>query len=144
MKVMVIVKATKDTEAGVLPSKELLTEMGQFNEELLKAGLLLAGEGLQPSAKGVRVGFPGGTVIDGPFAETKELVCGFWLWQVKSMQEAIDWIRRSPFEGFLEGEAEREVEIRPLYEPDDFGEAYTPELRAQEARVFAESAKNRV
>lgn len=143
MKVMVIVKATKDTEAGVLPSQELLTEMGQFNEELLKAGVLLAGDGLQPSSKGVRVSFPGGTVVDGPFTETKELVCGFWLWQVNSMQEAIDWIRRSPFEAFLEGEVEREIEIRPVYEPDDFGEVFTPELREQEARVFSEAAKNR-
>lgn len=113
--------------------------MGRFNEELVKAGVLLAGEGLQPSAKGVRVSFPGGTVIDGPFAETKELVAGFWLWQVKSMQEAIDWIRRSPFQEFPEGD----VEIRPVFEPDDFGEAFTPELRAQEARVFAEASKNR-
>lgn len=138
MKVMVIVKADQQTEAGVLPGRELLSEMLQFNEELLKAGVLLAGEGLQPTSKGVRVSFPGGAVTDGPFAETKELVAGFWLWQVKSMQEAIDWIRRSPFHRFPQGD----VEIRPLYEPDDFGEAYTPELRAQEARVFAEAARN--
>jgi hypothetical protein len=137
MKVMVIVKSTKDSEAGALPSKEVLTEMGQFNEELLKAGVLLAGEGLQPSSKGVRISFPGGTVVDGPFTETKELIAGFWLWQVKSMQEAIDWIRRSPFERFPEGD----VEIRPVFEPDDFGEAFTPELRAQEACILAEASR---
>lgn len=140
MKVMVIVKASEETEAGVLPCRELLSEMMQFNEELLKAGLLLAGEGLRPTSEGVRVSFPGGTVTDGPFAETKELVAGYWLWQVTSMQEAVDWLRRSPFHRFPQGD----VEIRPLYEPDDFGEALTPELRAQEARVFAEAARNSV
>ncbi len=133
MKVMVIVKADQDTEAGVLPGRQLLAEMLQFNEELLEARILLAADGLQPSAKGVRVSFPGGAVTDGPFAETKELVAGYWLWQVSSIQEAIDWLRRSPFQGFPQGA----VEIRPLYEPDDFGEAFTPELREQEARVSA-------
>ena len=113
--------------------------MGQFNEELVKAGVMLAGEGLHPSSKGVRIRFPVGTVIDGPFAETKELVAGFWLWQVASMQEAIDWMRRSPFREFPEGE----VEIRPVFEADDFGEAFTPELREQEARIMAEAARNR-
>jgi hypothetical protein len=139
MKVMVIVKASKESEAGAMPGEEVLTQMGQFNEELVKAGILLAGEGLHPSAKGVRVKFAGGTVIDGPFAETKELIGGFWIWQVKSMQEAIDWIRRSPFQGFDGGE----VEIRPVFEPDDFGEAFTPELREQEARILAEANRNK-
>ncbi|MDZ3837728.1 MAG: YciI family protein [Rhodospirillales bacterium] len=139
MKVMVIVKANADTEAGVLPGRELLSQMLQFNEELLEAGILLSGDGLKPSAKGVRVGFPGGAVVDGPFAETKELVAGFWLWQVTSMQEAIAWIRRSPFQRFPQGD----VEIRPLYEPEDFGEAFTPELRAKEARLCAEASRNR-
>ena len=141
MRFMVIVKANKDSEAGVLPSKEMLTEMGQFNEELVKAGVMLAGEGLQASSKGARVRFDGDkrTVIDGPFTESKELIAGFWIWQVKSMQEAIDWIRRSPFQEFPEGE----VEIRPVFEAEDFGEAFTPELRKQEARIMAEAAKNR-
>jgi hypothetical protein len=139
MKVMVIVKASKESEAGAMPDEEVLTQMGQFNEELVKAGILLAMEGLHPNAKGVRVKFPGGTVIDGPFAETKELIGGFWIWQVKSMQEAIDWIRRSPFQGFDGGE----VEIRPVFEPDDFGEAFTPELREQEARILAEANRNK-
>lgn len=139
MKVMVIVKADQDTEAGVLPGRQLLTEMLQFNEELLKTGILLAGDGLQPSAKGVRVSFPGGAVTDGPFAETKELVAGYWLWRVESIQEAIDWLRRSPFQRFPQGD----VEIRPLYEPDDFGEVFTPELREQEARLSAAASRNR-
>lgn len=137
MKVMVIVKATKDSEAGVMPSHEELAKMGQFNEELVKAGILLAGEGLHPTSKGVRIRFPQGTVTDGPFTETKELIAGFWLWQVQSMQEAIDWTQRSPFRDFPEGE----VEIRPVFEADDFGEAFTPELREQEARVMAEAAR---
>ena len=130
MKVMVLVKATPDSEAGVMPSEELLTEMGQFNEELVKAGVMLAGEGLHPSSKGVRVQCLGKnrTVIDGPFTETKELIAGFWLWQVKSMEEAIDWIKRSPFQA-------DEIEIRPVFEADDFGEAFTPELREQEERL---------
>ena len=139
MKVMVIVKATKDSEAGAMPSHEVLTKMGQFNEELVKAGLLLAGEGLHPTSKGVRIRFPDSVVIDGPFAETKELIAGFWLWQVASMQEAIDWMRRSPFREFPEGE----VEIRPVFEAEDFGEAFTPELREQEARIMAEAAMRR-
>ena len=130
MKVMVLVKATPESEAGVMPSEEMLTEMGQFNEELVNAGVMLAGEGLHPSSKGVRVRFSGcdRTVIDGPFTETKELVAGFWLWQVASMAEAMDWIQRSPFQ-------EGEVEIRPLFEMEDFGEELTPELREQEERL---------
>jgi hypothetical protein len=139
MKVMVIVKASEESEAGVMPSHELLTQMGAFNEELVKAGIMLAGEGLHPTSKGVRVKFPGGTVTDGPFAETKELIAGYWLWQVASLQEAIEWSRRSPFERFPQGE----VEIRPVFEADDFGEAFTPELRAQEERILAEAARNK-
>ena len=139
MKVMVIVKASQESEAGTMPSKEVLTKMGQFNEELVKAGILLGMEGLHPTSKGVRVRFPGGTVIDGPFAETKELIGGFWIWQVQSIAEAVDWIRRSPFQEFPDSE----VEIRPVFEPDDFGEAFTPELRAQEARIMAEVRKNK-
>lgn len=136
MKVMVLVKATPDSEAGVMPSEEVLTEMGQFNEELVKAGVMLAGEGLHPSSKGVRVQFSGTnrTVIDGPFTETKELIAGFWLWQVQSMAEAIEWIKRSPFQ-------EGEIEIRPIFTDDDFGEAFTPELREQEERIRAETEK---
>ncbi len=131
MRVMVIVKANKDSEAGVLPSPELLADMGKFNEELVKAGVLLAAEGLQSSAKGVRVRFGGGksTVIDGPFTETKELIAGFWLWQVKSMEEAIEWIRRSPFQ-----RGNEEVEIRRVFEAEDLGPNLTPELKAQEER----------
>jgi hypothetical protein len=129
MRVMVIVKANKDSEAGALPSPELLTEMGRFNEELVKAGVMLAGEGLHASAKGVRVKFGGGKsrVIDGPFTESKELIAGFWLWQVKSMEEAIEWIRRSPFQ-----KGNEEIEIRPVFEAEDFGANLTPELKAQE------------
>ena len=136
MRFMVIVKADKSSEAGVLPDQKLLTEMGKYNEELAKAGILLAGEGLQPSSKGVRVRFSGGkrTVIDGPFAETKELVAGFWLWQVKSKEEAIEWLKRAPF-------AETEVEIRQVFEAEDFGEAFTPELQAQEERIRMQSAR---
>jgi len=132
MRFMVLVKADKNTEAGVLPDQKLLTEMGKFNEELVKAGIMLAGEGLQPSSKGVRVRFAGKirTVIDGPFAETKELVAGFWLWQVKSKEEAIEWLKRAPFD-------ETEVEIRQVFEAEDFGEAFTPELREQEDRLRA-------
>jgi hypothetical protein len=131
---MVIVKATKNSEAGVMPSEKLLADMGKFNEELVKAGVMLAGEGLHPSSKGARVKFAGGkrTVTDGPFAETKELVAGFWLWQVKSKQEAIDWVKRCPDP--MPGE-EAEIEIRQLYEADDFGAEFTPELREQEERV---------
>jgi hypothetical protein len=136
MRVMVIVKANRDSEAGVLPSREALTAMGNFNEELVKAGVILAGEGLKPSSKGVRVRFEGGgktTLIDGPFTETKELVAGFWLWQVKSMDEAIAWLRRAPFENDV-------LEIRPVFEADDFGENLTAELRAQEESQRARSA----
>jgi hypothetical protein len=131
MRCMVIVKANKDSEAGVLPSKELLTEMGKFNEELVKAGVMLAAEGLQASSKGKRVRFSGGktTVIDGPFTETKELIAGFWLWQVRSMEEAVEWLKRAPFGG---GE---EVEIRRVFEAEDLGAEFTPELREQEDRL---------
>src|SRR5436189_6367464 len=130
MRVMVLVKANKDSEAGVMPDEKLLTDMGKFNEELVKAGVMLAGEGLQPSSKGVRVKFSGDkrVLIDGPFAETKELVAGFWLWKVKSLDEAIDWLKRAPFEN-------TEVEIRQVFEAEDFGEAFTPELQEQEARI---------
>jgi hypothetical protein len=141
---MVIVKATKNSEAGVMPSEQLFAEMGEFNEALVKAGVMLAGEGLQPSVKGKRVRFSGGTrtVVDGPFAETKELVAGYWVWQVRSMEEAIEWARRCPDP--MPGE-EAELEIRPIFEADDFGEAFTPELRAQEERlrVEIERQKNR-
>jgi hypothetical protein len=136
---MVIVKATRDSEAGVMPKQELLAEMGKFNEALAKAGVMLAGDGLHPSSKGVRVRFSGSgrTVTDGPFAETKELVAGFWLWQVKSKEEAIEWAGRIPF---AEGEV---VEIRPLFEAEDFGAEFTPELRQQEERIRAQmAAKN--
>ena len=137
MRVMVIVKADKKSEAGVLPDMKLLEDMGKFNEELTKAGVMLAGEGLQASSKGARVRFSGGkkTVIDGPFAETKELVAGFWLWQVKSMDEAIEWLKRAPFEG-------TEVEIRQVFELEDFGAEFTPELREQEERLRAKIAEN--
>lgn len=136
MRVMVIVKATSESEAGKMPSTELLAAMGNFNEELVKAGVMLAGEGLHPSAKGKRVHFSGKqrTVIDGPFAETKELIAGFWLWQVKSMEEAVEWVRRCP--NPMEGESE--IEIRPLFEAEDFGAELTPELREQEERLRAE------
>jgi hypothetical protein len=139
MRVMVIVKATKESEAGVLPSTELLGAMGTYNEELVKAGVMLAGEGLRPSSKGARVKFSGEkrTVIDGPFSETKELIAGFWLWQVRSMDEAIEWVKRCP--NPMEGESE--IEIRQVSEAEDFGEAFTPELREQEERVRAQAAK---
>jgi hypothetical protein len=138
MRVMVMVRADKDTEAGVLPSEELLSAMLKYNEELVKAGVMLAGEGLQPSAKGARVRFSGAkrTVIDGPFAEAKELIAGFWLWQVKSLEEAIEWAKRCP--NPMPGESE--LEIRPVFEADDFGDAMTPELRATEERLRAEAA----
>lgn len=140
MKFMVIVKASKDSEAGVLPDEKLLTEMGRFNEELAKAGVLLAGEGLHPSSKGARVKFSGAnrTVIDGPFTETKELIAGFWLWKVNSKEEAIDWVRRCP----NPTGAESEIEIRQIFEPDDFGPALTPELREQEERFRAQTQKS--
>ncbi len=137
MRVMVMVKATKNSEAGVMPGEELLAAMGNYNEELVKAGIMLAGEGLHPSNKGKRVQFSDGkkTVVDGPFAETKELVAGFWLWQVKSMEEAVEWVRRCPDP--MPGE-ESEIEIRQVFEAEDFGEELTPELRAQEDRLRAE------
>jgi hypothetical protein len=138
MRVMVIVKADKDSEAGVLPSRELLAEMGKYNEELANAGVMLAGEGLQASSKGARVKFSGGkrTVTDGPFSETKELIAGFWLWQVRSMEEAIEWLKRAPFQG-------GEVEIRQVFEAEDFGPDFTPELREQEDRIREQiSARN--
>lgn len=135
MKVMVMVKATADSEAGVMPSEQLLSDMMQFNEELVNAGIMLAGEGLQPSSKGARVRFSGAdrTVTDGPFAETKELVAGYWLWQVKSMEEAIAWVKKCPNPMMTDSE----IEIRPLYEMDDFGDAVTPELREKEAQLRA-------
>ena len=139
MRFMVLVKADKKSESGVLPDQKELAEMGKFNEELIKAGVMLAGEGLQASSKGARVRFSGGTktVIDGPFAETKELVAGFWLWQVKSKEEAIEWLKRAPFQ-------DTEVEIRQVFEAEDFGAEFTPELREQEARQRARiSAKAR-
>ena len=139
MRVMVLLKGNKDSEAGVLPSQEILAAMGKYNEELVKAGVLLAGEGLHPSSKGVRVVFSskGRTVIDGPFTEARELVAGYWLWQVASMDEAIEWIKRSPF-GAIEDstyEGDVEVELRPVFEAEDFGAEFTPELRAQEERI---------
>jgi len=135
MRVMVMVKATKESEAGEMPGTELLAAMGKFNEALVKAGVMLAGEGLHPSAKGKRVRFSGPqrSVVDGPFSETKELVAGFWLWQVKSMEEAVEWVRRCP--NPMEGESE--IEIRPVFEAADFGAEFTPELQAQEERLRA-------
>jgi hypothetical protein len=140
MKVIVFVKATKNSESGVMPSEKLLTEMGNYNEALVKAGVMLGGEGLHPSSKGKRVRFGAGQkkVIDGPFAETKELVSGFWIWQVKSMDEALEWVRRCPDP--MPGE-ESELEIRPIFSPEDFGDALTPELREREARLRAEGEK---
>lgn len=142
MRVMVMVKATTNSEAGVMPSEKLLADMGKFNEELVKAGVMLAGEGLHPSSRGKRVRFSGGkkTIIDGPFAETKELVAGFWIWQVKSMEEAIEWVRRCPDP--MPGE-ESEIELRPVFEAEDFGAEFTPELRAQEERLRAEIEQQR-
>jgi hypothetical protein len=140
MRVMVIVKADKDSESGVMPdgTRQLLTDMGNFNEELVKAGVMLAGEGLHPSSRGKRVKFSGvmRTVIDGPFAETKELIAGFWLWQVKSMEEAIEWVKRCPNPTGVESE----IEIRPVFEAEDFGAEFTPELREQEERLRAQVA----
>jgi hypothetical protein len=137
MKVIVIVKATKNSEAGVMPSEKLLTEMGAYNEQLVKAGIMLAGEGIHPSSKGKRIRFGAGkkTVIDGPFTETKELMAGFWIWQVKNMEEAVEWARRCPDP--MPGE-ESELEIRPVFEAEDFGAEFTPELKAQEDRLRAE------
>jgi hypothetical protein len=136
MRVMVIVKGDKNSEAGVMPSREILTAMGKYNEELVKAGVMLAGEGLHPTSKGKRVRFSGGkhTIIDGPFTESKELIAGFWLWQVRSMDEAIEWLKRSPFDGGTE------IEVRQVFETDDFGAELTPELREQEERLRKQTA----
>jgi len=141
MRFMVMVKATKESEAGAMPDRKLLADMGKFNEELTKAGVMLAGEGLHPSSRGARVKFSGSkrTVVDGPFAETKELVAGFWLWQVKSKEEAIEWVKRCP--NPMEGESE--IEIRQIFEAEDFWAEFTPELRAQEARIREEIGKKR-
>ena len=139
MRFMVIVKANKDSEAGVLPDQKILAAMGKYNEELVKAGVMLAGEGLQASSKGARVRFEGPgkrTVIDGPFTETKELIAGFWLWQVKSKEEALEWLKRAPFQ-------EGEVELRQVFETEDFGESMTPEMRAQEERLRAQVAEKK-
>jgi hypothetical protein len=139
MRVMVIVKANKESEAGQMPSEKILSDMGKYNEELVKAGVMLAGEGLHPSSRGKRVRFSGTTrtVTDGPFAETKELIAGFWLWKVKSMDEAVEWLKRAPFDGGTE------LEIRPVFEFDDFGKELTPELRAQEERLRSQIAAKR-
>ena len=139
MRFMVIVKADKDSEAGIMPSTELLTQMGNYNEELVKAGVMLAGDGLHPTSKGVRVKFDGKkrTVIDGPFAETKELIAGYWLWQVRSKEEAIEWLKRAPFDSGAE------VELRQVFEAEDFGAEFTPELRAQEERQRAQAEANK-
>jgi hypothetical protein len=136
MKFMILVKADQDSEAGIMPSEQLLTDMGKYNEELVKAGIMLAGEGLHPTSKGTRIKFSAGktSVTDGPFTETKELVAGFWMWQVKSKEEAVEWARRCPFE-------HGELEIRQVFEMDDFGDEFTPELRAQEERLRAEAEK---
>jgi hypothetical protein len=139
MRVMVIVKASKESEAGQMPSTEMLAAMGKYNEELAKAGVMLAMDGLHPTSRGKRVRFSGRqrTVIDGPFAETKELIAGFWLWQVKSIDEAVEWLKRAPFD------EETEVELRPVFEADDFGKEFTPELREQEDRIRAEVERKR-
>lgn len=138
MRVMVIVKANEQSEAGEMPSEQVLADMGKFNEQLVKAGVMLAGEGLHPTSKGKRVRFSGKerTVIDGPFAETKELIAGYWLWQVRNMDEAIEWLKRAPFQ-------EGELEIRPVFEADDFGKEFTPELRAQEERLREDIERQR-
>ena len=137
MRVMVIVKASKESEAGQMPSEQLLRDMGNFNEQLVNAGIMLAGDGLHPTSKAKRVKFSGAnrTVIDGPFAETKELIAGYWIWRVTSMDEAVSWLKRAPFDGGTE------VEIRPIFEAEDFGKEFTPELRAQEDRLRAEMAQ---
>ena len=141
MRFMILVKADKNSEAGVLPDERMLTEMGNFNEQLVKAGIMEAGEGLHPSSKGARVKFSGSkrTVVDGPFTEAKELIAGFWIWKVKDKQEAIEWVKRCP----NPTGAESEIEIRQIFDADDFGDALTPELRAQEDRLRAESARNK-
>ena len=137
MRVMVIVKANEESEAGIMPSQQILTDMGKFNEELVKAGLMLEGEGLHPSSKGKRIKFQGGNriVTDGPFAETRELIAGYWIWKVNSMEEAVEWLKRAPFDGGAE------VEIRQIFEAEDFGAEFTPELREQEDRIRSEAAK---
>ena len=137
MRVMVIVKASKESEAGQMPSEKILTDMGKYNEELVKAGVMLAGEGLHPTSKAKRVRFSGAdrTVIDGPFAETKELIAGYWIWKVKSIDDALDWLKRAPFDGGTE------IEVRPIFEMEEFGKEMTPELRAQEERLRAEMEK---
>ena len=137
MRVMVIVKANEESEAGIMPSQEMLAAMGNFNEELVKAGIMLDGEGLHPSSKGKRIKFSGSNrvVTDGPFAETRELIAGYWVWKVKSMEEAVDWLKRAPFDGGAE------IEIRPVFEAEDFGAEFTPELREQEDRIRAEAEK---
>jgi hypothetical protein len=141
MRVMVVVKASKSSESGALPDQKLLADMGKFNEELVKAGVMLAGEGLHPTSKGKRVRFSGSkrTVIDGPFTETKELIAGFWLWQVRSMEEAVEWVKRCP----NPHKEDSEIEIRPVFEAEDFGAEFTPELREQEERVRSQAAKNK-
>ena len=141
MRVMVIVKASKDSEAGVMPSQKLLEDMGKFNEELVKAGVMLAGEGLHPSSKGKRVRFSGDqrTVIDGPFTESKELIAGFWLWQVRSMEEALEWVKCCP----NPHQGQSEIEIRPVFEAEDFGAEFTPELREQEERLRGQMAQQK-
>ena len=141
MRVMVIIKANEDSEAGVMPSEKLLTEMGKFNEELVNAGLMLDGEGLHPSSKAKRVKFSGGNriVTDGPFAETRELIAGYWIWKVKSMDEAVEWVKRVPFDA-ESSPSDAEIEIRPIFEVEDFGAELTPELREQEDRVRAKAA----
>ena len=139
MRVMVIVPANAESEAGVMPNREILTEMTKFNEQLVKAGVMLAGEGLTPTSKGKRIKFSGGqsTVIDGPFTESKELIAGFWLWQVRSMEEAVEWIKRAPFGGGVE------IELRPIFEAEDFGAELTPELREKEQRLREQMAKKK-
>lgn len=141
MRVIVIIKANEKSEAGIMPSERMLTEMGKYNEELVKAGIMLAGEGLHPSSKGKRVQFSGGktTVVDGPFAETKELIAGFWIWQVKSMEEAVEWVKRIPNP---DNEDEGSIEIRPVFEAEDFGDEFTPEAREQEERIRRQLEEN--
>lgn len=142
MRVMVIIKASKESEAGVMPDQKILEDMGKFNEELVNAGIMLAGEGLHPTSKGKRVKFSGGKrlVTDGPFAETRELIAGYWIWQVKSIDEAVDWVKRIPFDG-EKVPSDTEVEIRPIFEAEDFGAEFTPELREQEQRTREKAAK---
>ena len=144
MRVMVIIKANKESEAGVMPSEQLLTDMGKFNEELVNAGVMLAGEGLHPSAKAKRVKFSGGNrlITDGPFAETRELIAGFWIWKVKSMDEALEWVKRMPSDK-NHPEMEGEIELRPIFEAEDFGAEFTPELRQQEERLRAQVEKQK-